>query len=59
MLRWLTPLALDLVYTGTNADNVHMARVNHSLGFTTVRSMLEVNQPVEDLRKTLDRRRGK
>ncbi|MFD9736780.1 GNAT family N-acetyltransferase [Umezawaea sp. NPDC059074] len=59
MLRWLTPLDLDLVYTGTNADNVHMARVNHSLGFTTVRSMLEVNQPVEALREALDRRRGK
>ena len=40
---------LDLIYTGTNADNVHMAAVNHALGFTTVRSMVEVNQPVEAL----------
>ena len=61
MLRWVTADRPNLVLaqTGTNADNVHMIAVNHALGFTTVRSMLEVNQPLDDLRQTLDRRRGK
>lgn len=51
MLRWLVSDGPDLVLvrTGTNADNVHMARVNHALGFTTVRSMVEVNRTVAGL----------
>ena len=53
MLRWLTPLDLDLVYTGTNADNVHMIAVNHALGFTTVRSLVEVDRTAAGLLEAL------
>jgi len=53
MLRWLTPLDLDLVYTGTNADNVHMIAVNHVLGFTTVRSLVEVDRTAAGLLEAL------
>lgn len=55
MLRWLTADRpdLDLVYTGTSADNVHMAGLNHLLGFATVRSTVEVNRTVAGLLEAL------
>lgn len=40
-------IELDLITTGTNADNEHMIRVNLALGYATVRSMVEVNRTVE------------
>ncbi|MCS7480256.1 GNAT family N-acetyltransferase [Umezawaea endophytica] len=55
MLRGLAGDRPDLVLsvTGTNADNVHMAAVNHALGFATVRSMVEVNGTVAGLLEAL------
>jgi mycothiol synthase len=55
LLRWLVADGPDLrdVFTGTSADNVHMARVNHALGFTTVRSTIEVTRTVAGLLEAL------
>jgi mycothiol synthase len=55
MLKWLVADRPDLVLvqTGTSADNTHMAGVNHALGFTTVRSMVEVNRTVAGLLEAL------
>lgn len=52
MLRWLRtdrPLIED-VSTGTAATNVHMARVNHSLGFVTISDMISVAAPISELK---------
>ncbi|PRY40367.1 GNAT family N-acetyltransferase [Umezawaea tangerina] len=46
MLRDLVAddLAVDSVITSTNADNEHMVAVNLALGYTTIRSMVDVNR---------------
>ncbi|HWO63611.1 MAG TPA: GNAT family N-acetyltransferase [Umezawaea sp.] len=55
MLRWLDDdgVELDVVDTGTAADNVHMAGVNHSLGYATVRTVMAVNRTVAGLLEAL------
>ncbi|MEU7477555.1 GNAT family N-acetyltransferase [Lentzea sp. NPDC042327] len=47
MLRWLLAdrPGLELVETQTNADNVHMIRVNHRLGFVDAREVVTVSRP--------------
>lgn len=52
MIRWLvaTRPGFALCYTGTGAENVHMAAVNHQLGFRTVRTMVAVSGEVDQLR---------
>ncbi|GGS20327.1 GNAT family N-acetyltransferase [Actinokineospora fastidiosa] len=51
MLRWLVATRPDyrLAYTGTGAQNVHMARVNHQLGFRTVRELVAVSGRIDGL----------
>ncbi|MGI5504820.1 GNAT family N-acetyltransferase [Lentzea sp. CA-135723] len=52
MLRWLVadkPQLAEIV-TGTGSENVHMARINHSLGFATISDILSVRASVADLR---------
>ena len=55
VLRWLEDdgAHLDVVDTGTAADNPYMAAVNHSLGFATVRSVIGVNRTVAGLLEAL------
>lgn len=59
MLAWLLAdrPKLKLVWTTTSADNVHMIRVNHELGLTTVRTMVVVNQEIAALHRRLVMRR--
>ncbi len=47
MLRWLLAdrPALELIETRTNADNVHMVRVNHRPGFVDAREVVTVSLP--------------
>lgn len=52
MLRWLRvdrPLVED-INTITSDDNVHMIRVNHSLGYFTAGDMIAVDAPIEELK---------
>lgn len=52
MLRWLRvdrPLVED-INTVTSDDNVHMIRVNHSLGYITAGEMIAVNAPIAELK---------
>ncbi|WP_394615664.1 GNAT family N-acetyltransferase [Lentzea sp. JNUCC 0626] len=52
MLRWLAadrPRLTEIV-TGTGSGNVHMARINHSIGFTTISDINSVRASVADLR---------
>ncbi|MFD4637344.1 GNAT family N-acetyltransferase [Lentzea sp. NPDC058436] len=44
---------VDRVYTGTNADNDHMIRINHRMGFTTARRTVGVNATIAELRVAL------
>jgi mycothiol synthase len=46
MLRWLVADCpeLERITTTTGADNVNMIRVNREVGFTTLRSMIAVQQ---------------
>ncbi|RKT54231.1 GNAT family N-acetyltransferase [Saccharothrix australiensis] len=55
MMRWLLADRpnLERVYTGTGVENVHMQQVNHQLGFSTVRTMIAVNQEITRLEETL------
>jgi mycothiol synthase len=55
MLRWLVAErpGLELAYTTTAADNTHMIRVNHALGYTDLRTMRCVETPTEDLCRRL------
>ncbi|GHH60863.1 GNAT family N-acetyltransferase [Lentzea cavernae] len=52
MIRWVLPErpALREIVTGTGASNIHMARVNHSLGFVTIGEMIAVSATVEEVR---------
>jgi GNAT superfamily N-acetyltransferase len=49
MVRWLRQQRPEITRLGTStaADNVHMIRVNHQIGFTTLRSMVDVEAEVE------------
>lgn len=49
---------LDRIYTTTGAGNTHMIRVNHELGFTTVRTMIAVNRDLSGLEADLGARRS-
>jgi len=55
MLRWFLPdhPSVTRVVTGTAADNVFMQRVNEQIGFTTTRSMIDVEAPVPRLQARL------
>lgn len=55
MLRWLIAEqpAVDKIVTCTAADNSHMIRVNHQIGFVTVRSMVDLEQATEALTRRL------
>ncbi|MBW4721340.1 GNAT family N-acetyltransferase [Saccharothrix obliqua] len=44
---------LDRIYTTTGAGNEHMIRVNHQLGYTTVRTMVAVNRDLAELEADL------
>jgi mycothiol synthase len=52
MIRWVRSErpVLEEIATGTAAANVHMARVNHSIGYVTVSDMIAVSAPVAELR---------
>jgi GNAT superfamily N-acetyltransferase len=49
MVRWLRQQRPEITRLGTStaADNVHMIRVNHQIGFTTLRSMVDVEAEME------------
>ncbi|MGW6932803.1 GNAT family N-acetyltransferase [Lentzea sp. NPDC054927] len=52
MIRWVRsdrPVLREIA-TGTSAENAHMARVNHSIGYVTIGEMIAVNAVVEELR---------
>jgi GNAT superfamily N-acetyltransferase len=55
MIRWLLAdrPALERIYTTTGAGNTHMIRVNHQLGFRTVRTMIAVNRDLSELEAEL------
>ncbi|MEU4805464.1 GNAT family N-acetyltransferase [Actinosynnema sp. NPDC023587] len=55
MIHWLLDDFPDVegVHTATGAENTHMSRVNLSLGFTTVRTMLAVRRGVGELESAL------
>jgi mycothiol synthase len=55
MIHWLLAGRpdLDRVYTTTGAGNDHMIRVNHRLGFTTVRTMVAVSHDLAALEAEL------
>jgi hypothetical protein len=38
---------LELIHTGTGAPNTHMIRVNETLGFTTVRELVNVSRALD------------
>jgi mycothiol synthase len=52
MIRWVRQErpALTEITTGTSAANVHMARVNHSIGYGTIGDMIMVNATIADVR---------
>jgi mycothiol synthase len=52
MIRWVRSERPDLteMATGTAAANVHMTRVNHSIGYVTISDMIAVNAPITELR---------
>ncbi|MFD0205638.1 MULTISPECIES: GNAT family N-acetyltransferase [Saccharothrix] len=58
LIRWLLTDRpdLDRIYTTTGAGNEHMIRVNHQLGFTTVRTMVAVNRDLAELEADLGAR---
>jgi hypothetical protein len=51
MIHWLLADRPDFerILTTTNAENTHMIRANHQLGFKTVRGMLVVNRDLAEL----------
>jgi len=55
MIRWLVADRPDFtrIQTTTGAENTHMSRVNHQLGFVTARTMVAVNLGVEELERRL------
>ncbi|WP_018685463.1 GNAT family N-acetyltransferase [Actinokineospora enzanensis] len=57
MLTWLLADVpdLELVFTGSNAGNTHMLRVNAELGYTVTREMIAVNQDIDALAVALGR----
>lgn len=52
MIRWTLSERPELteVATGTAAANVHMARVNHSLGYVTISDMIAVSAKIAEVR---------
>jgi GNAT superfamily N-acetyltransferase len=52
MIRWVRSERPELreIATGTAAANVHMARVNQSIGYVTIGDMIAVSAPVAELR---------
>jgi GNAT superfamily N-acetyltransferase len=56
MTRWLVAEKpeLESIYTATAADNVHMIRVNHEVGYTTTRIMRSVEVDTAELAATLE-----
>lgn len=58
MIHWLLADRpdFDRILTTTNAENTHMIRVNHQLGFKTVRGMLVVNRDLAELEADLSAR---
>jgi mycothiol synthase len=55
MARWLVAErpALRRISTTTGAENAHMIRVNHAVGYTTLRSMIAVQQDLAALETRL------
>jgi mycothiol synthase len=55
MIRWLATdrPGFERIQTATGADNVHMIRVNHQLGFTTARTLTTVNSKIATLEQAL------
>jgi RimJ/RimL family protein N-acetyltransferase len=55
MTRWLVAEKpeLEAIYTTTAAENAHMIRVNHEVGYTTVRTMRWVEVDTAELTATL------
>jgi GNAT superfamily N-acetyltransferase len=51
MLRWLVAErpGLEFIFTTTDADNSHMIRVNHGIGYADIRTMRWVEAPTTDL----------
>ncbi|MDX8033466.1 GNAT family N-acetyltransferase [Lentzea sp. BCCO 10_0856] len=51
MIRWTRSErpAITEIATGTSGENVHMARVNHALGYVTVSDMIAVSAKIEEL----------
>ncbi|HWO59174.1 MAG TPA: GNAT family N-acetyltransferase [Umezawaea sp.] len=55
MIRWLLAdrPRFQRIQTTTGAENTHMSRVNHQLGFVTARTMVAVNAEIGDLEERL------
>lgn len=51
MIRWVRADRPELgeIATGTGTENVHMARVNQSIGYVTIGDMISVNAKIADL----------
>lgn len=60
MMRWLLTdcPALERISTTTGAENAHMIRVNRLLGYTTVRSLIAVQQELPAVEDRLATTRG-
>ncbi len=52
MIRWVRSDRPELreIATGTSAENVHMARVNHSIGYVTIGEMIAVSAKIAEVR---------
>jgi GNAT superfamily N-acetyltransferase len=60
MTRWLVSDRSDLerIATGTSADNAHMIRVNHEVGYTTLGTLIAFQLDLATLEARLDDRAG-
>jgi GNAT superfamily N-acetyltransferase len=58
MVRWLVEdrPRLERFYTNTSADNVHMIRINHRMGYHDVQASVAVNSDIASVRAALAHR---
>lgn len=58
MTQWLLndQPQLERFYTGTSAENSHMIRINHQLGYQDVRTIVAVNSDLSSVEAVLDLR---
>lgn len=60
MARWILEdhPEVEQFHTGTSADNSHMIRINHGLGYHDVRTIVVVNSDLASVEKVLAKRAG-